>query len=88
MRALAVALLAVAPISAIAPSCSNERPIQTIYVGQTYPITFHAESGDTVNVIMDDNSDELTELIWCEDSGGTLARNPHTEILICFDVDF
>lgn len=51
-------------------------------------MTFNAEPGDTINVIMDDNSEELEELNWCDHSGGRLERNPYTEILICYDIDF
>ena len=88
MKRLAIIALAIAPLASAIPSCDDKRPSQTIYVGQTYPITFRAESGDIVNVIMNDDSEELAEQIWCDDSGGSLERNPHTDILICFDIDF
>ena len=82
----------IASTAAILPQCQPpappERPAQVIWVGQIYPMTFNAESGDTVNIIMNDDSDEMAELIWCNDSGGTLERNPYTEVLTCLDIDF
>lgn len=83
----------IAGLSAVLPTqCTPapppERPAQVIWVGETFPTKFNAESGDTVNIIMNDDSEELDELNRCEDMGGRLERNPYTEVLICYNVDF
>lgn len=77
---------------ALLPQCDAptppERPAQVIFIPQDYAGHFNAEGGDQLNLIMNDDSEELEELNYCNDRGGRLERNPYTEILICFDIDF
>lgn len=71
-----------------APSTPPARPAQVIYVPQDYDRPFIAEPGDRVILIMNNDSDELTELNYCEDRGGELTYNPFTDMLFCEDIDF
>ena len=78
-------------ITLITPSCDAlepARPAQVIYIPEDYNREFNAESGDTIIVIMRNDSDELDELNRCEDMGGELQYNEFTDILTCFDIDF
>jgi hypothetical protein len=71
----------------VTPAPATRTP-QVIYIPQDYNQRFIAESGDTIILIMNNDSDEVTELNYCEDRGGELQYNEFTDILTCYDVDF
>lgn len=70
------------------PAPQPERPPQVIYIPQDYSQRFNAEAGDTIVLIMNNDSDEVAELNYCEDRGGELQYNEFTDILTCYDIDF
>lgn len=62
------------------------RPPQQIYISMEYGAPFTAEAGDTIIVVME--PEFATPGDWCDHRGGTLWRNPHTDILYCENIDF
>lgn len=75
-------------LSAIPTQCSappNERPAQEIFIPEDYPFPFRAESGDTLIAILDPIGDMATR---CDNMGGELRRSAHTDLFLCWEIDF
>lgn len=82
------ALLAAAALSSTLGQCHTavRRPAQTIFISMDYTAPFNAKPGDTVNIIMEPDTQDPQG--FCDVRGGSLWMNPYTNILICENVDF
>jgi hypothetical protein len=82
------AIAGCAPTAPSTPTTEFVRPAQTIWIDEDYAFTFNAESGDTLNIIMNNPTDFEGAKLRCQDMGGQPTYNPHTMIYYCGNADF
>jgi hypothetical protein len=78
----------IAAAAAVPTQCTPpppERPAQEIYIGEDYNYPFNAEAGDTIILVMNPEGDMNLR---CNNSGGQLRQSAHTDLYLCWGVDF